>query len=198
MFFLDHIWLVPLLPAAGAAIMFFFGRKLQKADGQRGLRRRSGAGVCLRLPGGLAVHRIRPRQPGQAFRENRLHLAGHRHRPHELRQTRRHSGRIPCRCRLPARSSFRHLAAVCHRRRHAHPYLFHRLHGARGRLLPLLRISQPVHVLHAHAHPGEQLRLDVCGMGRRGPVLVSADRFLFPSPVGQHRRQQGIHRQPHR
>ena len=30
MFFLDHIWLIPLLPAAGAAIMFFFGRKLQK------------------------------------------------------------------------------------------------------------------------------------------------------------------------
>ncbi len=31
MFFLDYIWLVPLLPAVGAAIMFFFGRKLQKA-----------------------------------------------------------------------------------------------------------------------------------------------------------------------
>ncbi len=32
MFFLDHIWLIPLLPAFGAAIMFFFGRKLQKAS----------------------------------------------------------------------------------------------------------------------------------------------------------------------
>jgi len=32
MFFLTHIWLIPLLPAAGAAIMFFFGRKLQKAS----------------------------------------------------------------------------------------------------------------------------------------------------------------------
>ncbi|MGA7908958.1 MAG: proton-conducting transporter membrane subunit, partial [Candidatus Sulfotelmatobacter sp.] len=31
MFFLDHIWLIPLLPAFGAALMFFFGRKLQKA-----------------------------------------------------------------------------------------------------------------------------------------------------------------------
>src|SRR5580693_1140979 len=31
MFFLTHIWLIPLLPAAGAAIMFFFGRRLQKA-----------------------------------------------------------------------------------------------------------------------------------------------------------------------
>src|SRR5437763_597857 len=26
MFFLDHIWIVPLLPLFGAAVMFFFGR----------------------------------------------------------------------------------------------------------------------------------------------------------------------------
>src|SRR5271165_3662317 len=31
MFFLDHIWLIPLFPAVGAACMFFFGRKLQKS-----------------------------------------------------------------------------------------------------------------------------------------------------------------------
>jgi NADH-quinone oxidoreductase subunit L len=30
--FLTHIWLIPLLPALGATIMFFFGRKLQKAS----------------------------------------------------------------------------------------------------------------------------------------------------------------------
>ena len=30
MFFLDKIWLIPLLPAFGAAMMFFFGRRLQK------------------------------------------------------------------------------------------------------------------------------------------------------------------------
>jgi NADH-quinone oxidoreductase subunit L len=30
--FLTYIWLIPLLPAFGAAIMFFFGRKLQKAS----------------------------------------------------------------------------------------------------------------------------------------------------------------------
>ena len=32
MFFLSHIWLIPLLPAFGATIMFFFGRKVQKAS----------------------------------------------------------------------------------------------------------------------------------------------------------------------
>ena len=30
MFFLEHIWMVPLLPALGAACMFFFGRRLSK------------------------------------------------------------------------------------------------------------------------------------------------------------------------
>src|ERR1700694_1746105 len=31
MLFLNHIWLIPLLPAFGAAMMLFFGRRLQKA-----------------------------------------------------------------------------------------------------------------------------------------------------------------------
>jgi NADH-quinone oxidoreductase subunit L len=30
--FLNHIWLIPLFPAFGAAMMFFFGRRLQKAS----------------------------------------------------------------------------------------------------------------------------------------------------------------------
>src|SRR5580658_6886025 len=30
MFFLNHIWIIPLFPAFGAACMFFFGRKLSK------------------------------------------------------------------------------------------------------------------------------------------------------------------------
>jgi NADH-quinone oxidoreductase subunit L len=32
MIFLENIWLIPLLPALGAGIMFFFGRKLQKSS----------------------------------------------------------------------------------------------------------------------------------------------------------------------
>ncbi len=31
MFFLDHIWIIPLFPAIGAAAMFFFGRRLSKS-----------------------------------------------------------------------------------------------------------------------------------------------------------------------
>ncbi|HVZ61333.1 MAG TPA: NADH-quinone oxidoreductase subunit L [Terriglobales bacterium] len=34
MFFLEHIWIVPLLPASGAAMMFFFGRAASRGQGQ--------------------------------------------------------------------------------------------------------------------------------------------------------------------
>jgi len=30
MFFLEHFWIIPLLPLMGAAVMFFFGRRLTK------------------------------------------------------------------------------------------------------------------------------------------------------------------------
>ena len=30
-YFLDHIWLIPLFPAMGAALMLFFGKKLPNA-----------------------------------------------------------------------------------------------------------------------------------------------------------------------
>ena len=40
MYFLDHIWLIPLFPAIGAACMFFFGRKLTKS---------AVSGICVGL-----------------------------------------------------------------------------------------------------------------------------------------------------
>ena len=198
MFFLDNIWLIPLLPAVGAAHHVLFRPQAAEADRQRGLRGSGGAGVCLRRACAVWQYTgYAHDNPGKPFEKIVYTWLGTDTGHMNLRQARRHSGSIPGRCRLPARSAFRHLAAVRHRRGHADPYLFHRIHGARRRLLPLLRIPQPVHVLHADPHPGEQLCLDVRGMGRRGPVFVSADRFLLPSPLGQHRRQQGIHRQPH-
>ena len=109
----------------------------------------------------------------------------------------RTDGAFPRRCRLPARSAVGDLAAVRDRRGHAHPYLLDGLHGARGRLLPLLRLPEPVHVLDADAHPGEQLCADVRGLGGRGPVLVPADRLLLPAALGFDGRQQGVHRQSH-
>ena len=132
-----------------------------------------------------AVHPFRARHR-PALREDHLHMARQRRRPSELRQARRHSAPISMRDAgflLDPLSG--HLAPFRDRRGHADPHLLHRIHGARRRLLPLLRIPEPVHVLDAHAHPGKQLRAAVCRMGRRGTVFVPADRFLFPSQVGQ-------------
>ena len=39
---------------------------------------------------------------------------------------------------------------------------------------------------------------DVRRLGGRRPVLVPADRLLVPEEVGLRRRQEGVHRQPHR
>ena len=52
------------------------------------------------------------------------------------------------------------------------------------RVLPLLRLPEPVHVLHADAHPGEQLLSDVRRLGRGRSLLVPADRLLLPEALG--------------
>ena len=62
--------------------------------------------------------------------------------------------------------------------------LFRRLHGARRRLLPLLRLHESFHVRDADAGAGEQSVADVCRLGRRRVVQLFADRILFPEEVG--------------
>ena len=83
-----------------------------------------------------------------------------------------------------------------HRHRLSDPRVLHRLHGARQRLLPLLRLPESVRVLHADAGAGEQLRAAVRRLGRRGPVQLPADRLLLPQEIGRRRGQESVHRQP--
>ena len=45
---------------------------------------------------------------------------------------------------------------------------------------------------------GVELPGDVRRLGRRRPLLVPADRLLVSEEVGVRRRQEGVHRQPHR
>ena len=213
MFFLDHIWLIPLFPAIGAVCMFFFGRKLSKSAvsgvcvGVVVWPSRGRASRCGNTPATPPSIPASPSRrcctPGWApaitphHAQMRRAMGPRTKQLAELRDPQRH-GRIPRRRRLHARSAVRHLAAVRDRRRHVDPHLLHRLHGARRRLLPLLRLHEPVHVLHADAHSGQQLCPDVRWLGGRRPVLVSAHRLLLPAALRFDRRQQGIHRQPHR
>ena len=67
MYFLDHIWLIPLFPAVGRGLHVLLRTQAAKVGGQRHLRRRGRAGVRVDVRGGLAVHRILGRIPGKPF-----------------------------------------------------------------------------------------------------------------------------------
>jgi len=53
MIFLDHIWLIPLLPALGAVIMFFFRRSWRSRREASVSRRRAGVRDGLRRGGAV-------------------------------------------------------------------------------------------------------------------------------------------------
>src|SRR5258707_1085435 len=75
--------------------------------------------------------------------------------PYEFRYPRRETRLLQRRRRVLARPALFHLSAFRDRRGYADPYLLHRIHGARRRLLSLLRIHEPVHVFDAYSHPRE-------------------------------------------
>ena len=68
----------------------------------------------------------------------------------------------------------------------------------RLRVRALLLVPEPVRRVHARARARRELPGDVRRLGGRRPLLVPADRLLVPEEVGVRRRQEGVHRQPHR
>jgi NADH-quinone oxidoreductase subunit L len=186
MFFLSHIWLIPLLPAFGATVMFFFGRKLQKATVSAVC---VGTIVLAFLMACAAVWQY------SAWSSTSEHF----HQPYQtilytwLGTDTGHTnyashGGTPALFHADAGFLLDPLSSIwllfvtgvgmlIHI--YSTGYMAHE-----GGLLPLLRLPQPLHVLHAHADPGQQLCAHVCWLGRRGAVFVSADRLLFPPEVG--------------
>ncbi len=82
-----------------------------------------------------------------------------------------------------------------------HPRLLDRLHAPRGdrrRLRPLLRLPEPLHVLDADARARAEPPAALRRLGRRGPLLVPADRLLLRQALRARGRQEGLRRQPHR
>ena len=85
MLFLTHIYLIPLFPALGAALMFFFGRKLQKATVSAVCVGSVVLAFLMSCGAVLQYTNWAPATRSPALRKNSLHLARHRHRPPELR-----------------------------------------------------------------------------------------------------------------
>ena len=148
-YFLAHIWLIPLFPLAGAALMLFFGRRLPNV----GVNAICVGSVFLSMIYAFgAVAQMIARPVAQRVAEvvlfdwvpaGAMHtISGH------VVNFNAQWGMLldPLSCGDALRGD---------RRRVPDSRLFHRLHGARGRLLPLLRLSEPVHVLHADAGAGE-------------------------------------------
>ena len=198
MLFLEYIWLVPLFPALGAAIMFFFGRRLRKATVNA---------VCV---GAVALAFVfscvavwqytnyAHDNPGKSF-EKIVYTwlgtdTGH------MNYVKRDGTTAPFQADagflLDPLSSIwllfvtgvGTLIHVYSTGYMAHEGGYYRFFG----YLNLFMFFMLTLVL------GEQLRADVRGLGRRGAVLLPADRVLLPSQIGERRGQEGIHRQPHR
>ena len=84
------------------------------------------------------------------------------------------------------------------RDRLADPRLLDRLHGARRGPRALLRLPEPVHVLHAAAGDGRQPAAAVRRLGGRRALLLPADRVLVQEGQRLGRRAQGVRREPDR
>ena len=92
-----------------------------------------------------------------------------------------------------------------HGYRHVDPYLRDRLHARRSPLRALLRLHEPVRVLHADARPRPEPPRPLPGLGRRGTLLVPVDRFLVREDRERERGEEGVrhdedrrHRHAHR
>ena len=180
------IRLIVLLPLIGATINFLAGAWLQKTFGKRAISL-VGCGVVLAafLLAARAFYAMLQIAAGKSLHARRL-----------VEVVRRR--RTESRHRVLARSVVDDHDADNHRRRRAHSHLLDRLHARRRRLLAIFRMAQPVHLRDAGAGAGRQHVADVRRLGRRGAVLVRADRLLVQGPGEHDRRQQGLHREPRR
>ena len=89
-------------------------------------------------------------------------------------------------------------AADRHRRREPDPPVQRRLHAGGPGLRPVLLVSESVRRVHAGAGAGLELPGDVHRLGRRGALLLPADRVLVQRQGQRRRRQEGLHHEPDR
>ena len=191
--FLDLIWLIPLFPGSGFVINGLFGKRMPKtAVGVIA----AGAVLISFIFAAGAVYQLAATAPNtSAPTSSKLYEwinAG------SAVTTSGEETRFVGGLGLPAGSAVFGDGSGRHRNRFPDPRLLHRIHVGGGRVLPILRLPEPLHVLDADAGSREQLPDDVHRVGRRRSVFVSADRILLPQEERGRRGEEGIRREPSR
>ncbi len=182
---MQKLWLIPLLPLAGFLLNGLFGRRLSKAVDQRGRRRLRAAGVPLGLEN--------PERAGRFRRRQSMEHAYIEHYFTWIQSGALNIGVDFAVDRLTAVmllivtgiGSLIHIYAI--------GYMAHE--GGYYRFFAYLNLFMFFMLTLVLAR---QLPAAVRRMGRRGPVQLPADRLLLQRKVRHRRRQQGVHREPHR
>ena len=177
----DTVWLLPVLPLCGAAILLLGGRRTDAWGHLLGCAAALASfalGVVLYLDMLVALGRRAHDPPDPVPLGARRPVAG------GLRPATR-----------PVVHVFR---AADHRRRIADPHLLGRIHEGGSRPSSVFRVPQPVPRGDAAAGARRQLPRPVPGLGGRGPGVVPADRILVLQADGGDRGQEGVRRQPRR
>ena len=162
-------WLIPLFPLLGFLFNAFFGYKLPESR----FRRPGDRSPCSRrLPSPASCSCS---SPATTDKQWTVYLAPWLIGPGRPAG---HFG-VPCQLRAAGRPAVRADDADHHRHRRADPPVLDRLHGGGQELPALLHLPEPVHLLHAAARDGQQPAAAVRRLGRRRPLLLSADRLLL-------------------
>ena len=165
---IDAVWLIPALPLAGFLILLVAGRRLGDpragwlATAMMGGRFVVAVVVFFGLLGEHGEERV--------FAQDPVHRGS--------------VGRLRRRRRLPGRPAVDHHGPVRHRRRRPHPPVLDRLHARRRALPDVLRLPEPVRLLHAHARAGRQLPAHLPRLGGRGRLLLPPHLLLVRAADG--------------
>ena len=175
--------LIPLLPFVGFLVNAFFGRRLPKSV--------SGGVACLAIIGSFVVSVLSVLSVVNGD-------AGCAEADRRSTGCRRATLQVPF--ALPARSPVVADDPGHHRHRLADPHLLDRLH-ARGADSEYARYFSYLNLFASFMLVlvlGASFPVMFVGWEGRRPLLVPADRLLVHEAVGRRRRQEGVHRQPHR
>ena len=185
--FLEHAWLIPLIPGVAFAVIILFGKfeingkRVLPMGRRRGRRRqhggRAGAGDRHDVPVDPSCARRRRSRAGDQV----VDMVAER--------------RIALRARRAHRRPGGDVAAARHVHLHAGADLLARVRARRPPLHPLLRRDHAVQRRHVDDGPGREHGPADPRLGDHGPVLVPADRALVGGRAQRPRRREGV---PHR